>query len=260
MWSHAWIDSTLAVKYFDDLIGNAVHHTCPLMYYCHRSALEEQRSALERDYEERIRVIRDELERKNEEEKAQMKQKLEEVRRQSLLFTGEQDSDSDNDLGRCRVDSGPYDVMRSMAFIPMSPQPFGTREVVGEEAEIDYHSTKGSDTPSKDPEHGKGSNGEVEESSVSEQSSSMITTNEMSQQTQDSQSEPAPLDISFISSNLGMFDLDPSELSPVPPSTSLSQSTKHASVSEVCTQPAVDVSCQSTNTEQRTEEEQQDLR
>jgi len=88
----------------------------------------------------------------------------------------------------------------------------------------------------------------------------MITTNEVSQQTQDSQSEPAPLDISFISSNLSMFDLDPSELSPVPPSTSLSQNTKHACVSEVCTQPAVDVSCQSTNTELRTEKEQPDSR
>ena len=105
-----------------------------------------------------------------------------------------------------------------MAFIPMSPQPFANREVVGGEAKTNYHSTKGSDTPSRDPAHGKGSKGEVEESSVSEQPSSMITTNEMSQHTQDSQSEPAILDISFISSNLGMFDLPPSELSPVPPS------------------------------------------
>jgi len=54
------------------------------------------------------------------------------------------------------VDSGPpYDV-RSMAFIPKSPQPFATREVVGEEAETDYRSTKGSDTPSKDPQHVEG--------------------------------------------------------------------------------------------------------
>jgi len=92
-----------------------------------------------------------------------MKQELEEVKRLSLRFTGEQDGDSDNsDLGCCRVDSGPYYVARSMAFIPKSPQTFSTREVVGEEAETDYHSTKGSDTPSKDPQHGKGSNDEVE--------------------------------------------------------------------------------------------------
>jgi len=72
---------------------------CPLLYYFHRSALEEQQSALERDYKERIRVIRDELERRNE-EKAQVK--LEEVKRLSLCFAGEQDSDSDgNDLGCC---------------------------------------------------------------------------------------------------------------------------------------------------------------
>ena len=219
--------------------------------------MEEQRSALERDYEERIRVVREELERKNEEEKAQMKQELEEVKRQSLLFAGEQDSDSDDyDLGRCRVDSGPYDVMRSMAFIPMSPQPLTTREVIGEEAETDYHSTKGSDSPTKDPEHGKGSSGEAGESSASEDLSSMTTANEMSQRTQESQSEHAPLDISFISSNLGMFDLDPSDLSPVPPPTSLSQNTRHASVFEAYTQPAAaDVSCQSINTEQGTEEE-----
>ena len=57
---------------------------CPLLYYCHRSALEEQQSALERDYKERIRVIREELERKKEEEKAQMKQELEEVQTPSL--------------------------------------------------------------------------------------------------------------------------------------------------------------------------------
>jgi len=99
-------------------------------------------------------------------------------------------------------------------------------EVVGGEAKTDYHSTKGSDTPSKDSAHGKGSKGEFEESSVSEQPSSTITTKEMSQHTQNSQSEPAKLDIIFISSNLGMFDLDPSELSPVPPSTYLSQNTK----------------------------------
>jgi len=39
-----------------------------------------------------------------------MKQELEEVKRQSLLFAGGQDSDSDsynNDLGRCRMDSDP---------------------------------------------------------------------------------------------------------------------------------------------------------
>jgi len=94
MWSHAWIDihcivggyrevSTLAVKYFDDLIRDTVHHACPLLCYCHRSALEEQRSALERDYEERIRVIRDELERKNAEEKAQMKQTEPPLRRRT---------------------------------------------------------------------------------------------------------------------------------------------------------------------------------
>jgi len=83
---------------------------CPLLYHSHSSALEDQWSALEADYEERIRVIRDELRRKNEEEKAQMKQELEEVKRQSLLFAGGQDSDSDsynNDLGRCRMDSDP---------------------------------------------------------------------------------------------------------------------------------------------------------
>ena len=38
----------------------------------------------------------------------------------------------------------------------MSPQPFATREAVGEEAETDYHSMKGSDTPSKDPQHVEG--------------------------------------------------------------------------------------------------------
>ena len=75
--------------------------------YFHRSVLEEQRSALEKDYEERIKSIKKELERISEEEKAQVKQELEEVNKWSLI-TGENDSDGDdNNPAHCQVYSDP---------------------------------------------------------------------------------------------------------------------------------------------------------
>ena len=66
--------------------------------------------------------------------------------------TGENDSDSDdNNPACCQVYNDLYNVMRSGAFVPITPQSFSTREVIGEESDIDYHSTQGSDSPSKDP-------------------------------------------------------------------------------------------------------------
>ena len=136
-----------------------------------------------------------------------MKQELEEVNKWSLI-TGENDSDSDDNNPACsQVYSDPYNVMRSVAFVPIIPQPFSTREVIGEESDIDYHSTQGSDSPSKDLDTQKESNS-VEKCPVSEETSS-TTPDEVSNttaSTQDPQSEHAVLDLSFITSNL---DLDP---------------------------------------------------
>ena len=64
-----------------------------------------------------------------------------------------------------------YNVMRSVAFVPITPQSFSTREVIGEESDIDYHSTQGSDSPSKDLDTQKESNS-VEECPVYEETSS----------------------------------------------------------------------------------------
>ena len=211
---------------------------------------------MERDYEKRIKTIKEELERtRNKEEKAQMKQELEEVNKWSLI-TGENDSDSDdNNPACCQVYSDPYNVMRSVAFVPITPQSFSTREVVGEESDIDYHSTQGSDSPSKELDTQKESNS-VKKCPVSDNTSS-TTPDEVSNttaSTQKLQCEHAALDLGFISSNLTMFDLDPT-LSMVPPPASPSLNTKSVHVHEAGTEPTVDASCQINNTEQETENE-----
>ena len=184
-----------------------------------------------------------------------MKQELEEVNKWSLI-TGENDSDSDDNNPACsQVYSDPYNVMRSVAFVPIIPQPFSTREVIGEESDIDYHSTQGSDSPSKDLDTQKESNS-VEKCPVSEETSS-TTPDEVSNttaSTQKPQSEHAALDLGFITSNLTMFDLDPA-LSMVPPPASPSQNTKCVHVREAGTEPTVDASCQINNTEQESENE-----
>ena len=184
-----------------------------------------------------------------------MKQELEEVNKWSLI-TGENDSDSDdNNPACCQVYSDPYNVMRSVAFVPITPQSFSTREVIGEESNLNYHSTQGSDSPTKDLDTQKNSNS-VEECPVSEETSS-TTPDEVSNTTaltQDPKSEQAALNLSFISGNLTMFDLDPT-LSMVPLPSTPSQNTKCVHVPEAGTQPTVDASCQIKNTEQETENE-----
>ena len=184
-----------------------------------------------------------------------MKQELEEVNKWSLI-TGENDSDSDdNNPACCQVYSDPYNVMRSVAFVPITPQSFSTREVVGEESDIDYHSTQGSDSPSKELDTQKESNS-VKKCPVSDNTSS-TTPDEVSNttaSTQKLQCEHAALDLGFISSNLTMFDLDPT-LSMVPPPASPSLNTKSVHVHEAGTEPTVDASCQINNTEQETENE-----
>ena len=131
------------------------------------------------------------------------------------------------------------------------------REVIGEESNTDYYSTQGSDSPSKDLDTQKESNS-VEECPVYEETSSTAEpTDEVSNTTasiQDPQSEHAALDLSFISSNLTMFDLDPT-LSIVPPPASPSQNTKCVAVHEAGTEPTMDASCQINNTEQETDNE-----
>ena len=129
------------------------------------------------------------------------------------------------------------------------------REVIGEESNTDYHSTQGSDSPSKDLDTQKESNSVVE-CPVSEDTSS-TTPDEVSNTTASTQNPPsehAALDLSFISSNLTMFDLDPT-LSTVPPPASPSQNTKCVHVHEAGTEPTMDASCQINNTEQETDNE-----
>ena len=74
-------------------------------------------------------------------------------------------------LHASQVYSDPYNVMRSVAFVPIIPQSFSTREVIGEESDIDYHSTQGSDSPRKDLDTQKESNS-VKKCPVSEETSS----------------------------------------------------------------------------------------
>ena len=132
--------------------------------------------------------------------------------------------------------------MRSVAFVPITPQSFSTREVIGEESDIDYHSTHGSDSPSKELDTQESNS--VKKCTVSDDTSS-TTPDEVSNttaSTQDPQSEHAPLDLGFITSNLTMFDLDPT-LSMAPPPASPSQNTKCVHVCEAGTEPTVDASC-----------------
>ena len=140
-----------------------------------------------------------------------------------------------------------YNVMRSVAFVLITPQSFSTGEVIGEESNLDYHSTQGSDSPTKDLDTQKNSNSV--ECPVSEEILS-TTPDEVSNTaalTQDPKSEQAALNLRQRMSNLTMFDLDPT-ISMVPPPSTPSQNTKCIHVPEAGTQPTVDASCQINNT------------
>jgi hypothetical protein len=85
-----------------------------------RDALEEQRLAIERHYEEKLESMRREMESRNEQEKAKLQQELEKLRISTPMeIPSVPVGEEGVSLGSPGAEDDPYQVMKSIAFQPL---------------------------------------------------------------------------------------------------------------------------------------------
>ena len=120
--------------------------------YC-REQLEEERLAIERHYEEKLELMRNEMESRNEREKDRLMQELEKLRLSSPVeIPTVSGRDEGTPLGSPGAEDDPYQVMKSIAFQPLDTgRPRGTsiriRDITGGGEDTSSHS----DTSSRSP-------------------------------------------------------------------------------------------------------------
>ncbi len=186
-----------------------------------RNALAEQKSALEKDYEQRLQQMREQIEKEREEEVASLKEEVERLR-QSQLLPAESGSDSQEE-----VDGDPYNLMRSIMFEPvlhkyqsLSPEPI-SREVIGEEAAEDSVSFKlraspvmsNSQVSSHSTAHNGAQNGvySTDTNGFLSPPLESCTLQRLPQESRDMRTSTplsnGHLDLRFIRTNLAQFDL-----------------------------------------------------
>ena len=119
-------------------LANFVSSPPPTTSHDRSDELEEQKEALERDYNERMENLREKLERERAEDRERYEQELEKLR-QHNLFSPTSDNAEDSDASDpCR--SSTYDLLQSVAYTPVrSRQDLTERVVVGREGEGRAH-------------------------------------------------------------------------------------------------------------------------
>ena len=98
--------------------------------------MEKQKEALERDFNQKVEQMREEMERKNEEDRSKLLQEMEELKQQIPTYSDRDSSQSDSEEDVRR--NSAYELMQSIAYTPITARKWNNasiadRVVVGRE-------------------------------------------------------------------------------------------------------------------------------